>query len=328
MRMNAVREIAVGLAVTLAACSAAPVQAPRVSSNVGYQEHVIQDRDGGAPLQVAIWYPTQAQGARVRMGLTAQVVARDAPVAGTSLPLVLMSHGTGGLASSHADTASALAAEGFVVAGVNHRGDNAFDDSRVGHPDWISQRVRDLSASLDYMLRDWPSHDALDGKRVGAYGFSAGATTVLMAIGGDLDLDAAARHCAAAPEFACQLMKDPPRGSPSPHEPRIRAAALAAPGFGFAFTPESLARIAIPVELWAGTADASVPAASNTRLVADRIARADYRELEGAGHFAFIAPCPREVAPLICADPEGFDRAAAHARMNRELVRFFEASLR
>jgi predicted dienelactone hydrolase len=60
-----------------------------------------------------------------------QLVARDADVVGGNHPLIVLSHGTGGLYSSHYDTALILAHAGFVVAALTHPQDNSHDGSRA-----------------------------------------------------------------------------------------------------------------------------------------------------------------------------------------------------
>ena len=50
-------------------------------------------------------------------------------VSGARHPLIVMSHGTGGMALNSYDTAVALAEAGFVVAAVTHTGDNYRDQS-------------------------------------------------------------------------------------------------------------------------------------------------------------------------------------------------------
>ena len=57
----------------------------------------------------------------------------------------------------------------------------------------------------------------------------------------------------------------------------------------------------------------------------------EYRVARGAGHFAYLVPCPpewRESAGKICKDPAGFDRARWHQAMNADVVRFFSQQLR
>jgi predicted dienelactone hydrolase len=97
--------------------------AATAEASVGF--HTLAIPSGAAePLRVSIWYPSDATPAETRVGLFTQTVAANAPPAGPSLPLVLISHGTGGSRESHADTAFALAEAGFVVAAVEHPGDN------------------------------------------------------------------------------------------------------------------------------------------------------------------------------------------------------------
>src|ERR1700733_2298807 len=92
---------------------------------VGFEQVMVPDPDG-PPLEVGIWYPSDAPASSQRLGLYQQTVATGGAVAGRGLPLVVVSHGTGGSFEGHYDTALALAEAGFVVAalpppGANHR---------------------------------------------------------------------------------------------------------------------------------------------------------------------------------------------------------------
>jgi predicted dienelactone hydrolase len=65
--------------------------------------------------------------------------------------------------------------------------------------------------------------------------------------------------------------------------------------------------------------------------VRDRLGRKpEFYSVPGAGHFDFLPPCPPELAtalPDLCRSQPGFDRAAFHVAFNREVVRFFQATL-
>ena len=101
------------------------------ASSVGFEElHIVNG--GGAPLTIGVWYPTDAQASLQPFNLLTQSVAQGAPPAGTRLPLIVFSHGTGGWYGGHVDTALALARAGFVVAAVTHTGDNYQDHSQAG----------------------------------------------------------------------------------------------------------------------------------------------------------------------------------------------------
>src|SRR5262249_24281460 len=83
----------------------------------------------------AIWYPCAAEPQSVPLGLLALRASRtlqgvkDCPVTGARLPLIVFSHGRGGWFAGHHDTAEVLADAGFVVAAINHPGDNGGDSS-------------------------------------------------------------------------------------------------------------------------------------------------------------------------------------------------------
>lgn len=272
-------------------------------------------------VEIGIWYPTEAG-----------VPADNAPVRGRGHPLVVMSHGTGGSYDGHSDTATALAEAGFVVAALTHPGDNWQDRSRVLQ---IEDRPKALSALITYMLTGWSGHAAIDAKRVGAFGFSAGGFTVLAAAGGVPDLKLIVPHCAAHPGFYdCGLAKGNvwmvPRTDWT-RDTRIKAVVAAAPALGFTFGKTGLRAVRVPVQLWKAGDDHILPAPFYADAVHDALPRADFHVEPGAGHFDFLKPCPESLAravPQICTSAPGFDRAAFHARFNAAVVGFFVRTLR
>jgi predicted dienelactone hydrolase len=188
------------------------------------------------------------------------------------------------------------------------------------------------------MLGTWPARERIDSSRVGMYGFSAGGFTALAAIGGVPDLRRLPTHCATDSEFVCKLLADAhsplivagndPPASAYVHDSRIKAAAIAAPGLGFTFTAEGLAAVKGPVQLWSGAADASVPTATNAGWVSRALGqRSELHIVPGANHFSFLVPCGLGGPSLLCHDADGFDRKKFHARMNRDVLSFFQSKL-
>ncbi|WP_438381857.1 prolyl oligopeptidase family serine peptidase [Asaia sp. BMEF1] len=119
--------------------------------------------------------------------------------------MIVFSHGTGGSWSGHLDTAAALASEGYVVVAMTEPGDNWRDQSRVTD---LVGRTRALSATLDYMLSRWLGRTRLDSTRIGAFGFSAGGLTVLLALGAKPDFARIASWCQTQPHsFTCALLR-------------------------------------------------------------------------------------------------------------------------
>ena len=304
-------------AATAAPAPVAPPQAiaPMIRDGVIVARLSIPDGDQPA-IEAGFWVPTD-EAAKPR-------------------PLIVISHGNGGDFRSHHDTATALAKAGFVVVALTHTGDNWRDQSRATD---LVGRTRQLSVVIDYMTRDWSARDGIDADRIGAFGFSAGGFTVLAAAGGDPDLSRLADHCRANPGFYdCRLigqhagtMKDGAAAPRLPHDARIKALAVAAPALGFTFTKEGLSRVTQPVQLWQAGADQILPAPFYVEPVRDALpVTPEYRRVEGAAHFDFLPPCSPQLAaaaPMICTPTPGFDRAAFHETLNREMIRFFKTHL-
>jgi len=312
--------------------------APAFAADVGFQE--VKIAIGGEPLLTAgIWYPTNAPATPHSLGDSTQTVAPGGPVAGRRLPLIVMSHGGGGWYDGHYDTALALAHAGFVVASVSHVGDTFNDQSRVLQ---LWRRPAQLHQLVDYMLDEWPSHALLDPGRVGAFGFSNGGFTVLVAAGGTPDLSKIAPYCEAHPDHdLCETLKhagvDPGAGTEIPdgawiHDPRIKAVVIAAPAFGFAFGRAGLSHVRAPVQLWRAADVHHQPHPYYEEAVRADLPRApDYHVVANAGHYDFLPPCSARQSrkmPEVCNSEPGFDRAAFHEQFNAEVVRFFQARLR
>jgi predicted dienelactone hydrolase len=324
----------------LAAFLLAVLLAPVAASAAGFQYGSAPGPDGKA-IELGIWYPSDAATSPQPLGVFTQQVAPYAPITGQALPLIVISHGTGGGASSHYDTAIALADAGFVVVAPTHTGDNYQDQSVqftwrnfIGRPIQVSQVV-------DYMLNGWGGHASLDPMRIGMFGHSAGGFTTLIVLGGIADPSLAALFCRDhADDWGCQRAKEKSAGTPADpnqkppewrHDPRVRAAAIAAPALGHSFTKDGLAAVTEPVQLWRAENDNIAPNKGNSDVIKAALPKPpDDHLVPKAGHFDFLAPCSEalaKIAPEICRSDPGFDRVAFHREFNQALVDFFKAKL-
>jgi len=303
---------------------------------VGFQWATAPD-PGNAPLQVAIWYPSNAATADAMLPAFEMNVAMNGPVAGAGHPLIVMSHGTGGMALNSYDTAIALAEAGFVVAAITHTGDNYRDRGTSFTGRNFADRARHVTRVVDFMLREWSGHASIDPARIGIFGHSAGGTTALIVAGGVADFSRVVAFCQTRPEdWGCRQRKQ--RGSVPAEtiaapiagpDPRIKAVVLAAPALAVAFQPNGLSAIKVPVQLWVSTGDDVVTDASLVRSLLPT--PPDDHRVANGGHFAYLTPCSEilaKSAPEICVDPKDFDRTAFLQGFHQSLIAFYQEHLK
>ncbi|MBV8974790.1 MAG: hypothetical protein JOY74_06680 [Sinobacteraceae bacterium] len=190
----------------------------------------------GRPLYLHIWYPIAAHPAqRIRYtwnnpvynqnpggaiypglpdtpaltfpgSLSAHPIAEGAPLAHGRFPLLVATHGFEVAAAKNMpDTLETLASHGYIVASVEHTGDDdvwyqtRFMESFVGlklgpnpniYAATIFQRVKDVSFVIGAVLagktdrKDLPFASRIDSEEIGVLGYSLGGQTTLATVTG------------------------------------------------------------------------------------------------------------------------------------------------
>ncbi len=312
-------------------------------------------------LVTVIWYPVDAALAEQPHDIgppgTPQFLGHPlttgAPIAPESARylLIVLSHGTGGSAGTMDWIGAALAASGYIVAAVNHPGNNALEPlTWDGFTLWW-ERATDLSEVLDGVLADPVLAPHIDSARIGALGFSLGGYTVLELAGARTDLPAFIAFCSSPaadaicdpPEMARVVDRPAPGAEPTPQskaslarsgasyrDPRIKAVFAIAPAVGQAFDAKSFTDVSIPVELLAGDKDVTAPVPTNAGHIAALLPAAKVILVPGAGHYTFVPVCVRameQTMPQLCSDAPGTDRAAVHALAIEKARAFFSRVL-
>lgn len=298
----------------------------------GFQRVTLADAE--EPVDLAIWYPADAPGLEQPLGPFRQRVATDAAPRGDALPLLLMSHGSAGSLAWNHDTALALAEAGFVVAALTHPGDNAEDATRSFTAAALAMRPRQLKAALDWLLGQWPHRARLDPRRIAGYGFAEGGFAMLVLAGGEPDLGRIALHCRRQPaDPSCRLYGGVTAGPPAwVRDDRLRALVLASPALGYSFVPNGLATLSQPVQIWHSRFDEVMLHPWHAEQIRYALPNPPlHAEVQGAGHYAFLAPCPPPLLaslPETCIDPPNFDRAQFHREYNAAILAFLRGALR
>jgi predicted dienelactone hydrolase len=288
----------------------------------------------GPALTGVVWTLCATAAQEVLLRRLAVPGVKDCPIVGDRLPLVVISHGRAGWVGLHHDTAAALADAGFVVAAINHSGDNAFDTSRVDELSYLTGRTSDVKRLLDFMLGGWAGASRIDREHVGFFGHSRGGYTGLVIIGGNPNFSRVIALCADGKAHAvCGQI----RGQEIPtqgfiHDPRVKAAVITDPGPTFLFAADDLKDIKVPVQLWSSEHGGAGVSVEGVAIIDHGLpVKPDYHVVPNAGHWAFLAPCSpaqTQAFPQSCVDAPGFDRVAFHRQFNADVLAFFQKHLR
>lgn len=254
-------------------------------------------------LRTEIWYPA-AESARGRveryvlhdylspsqqaeipaeaLGALETAAQRDAPIraSGEKFPVVLFSHGKGGIRMQSTFFTVFLASHGFVVVAPDHEGDtlrHLLDEGDIvisPTTDSFFDRPLDMSFVLDRLEEphDDPLFQIMDLERVGISGHSFGALTAFRTAGADARIDAVLAHTPVGiglVELGLEVPVD---------------------AFG------------IPIMIQAGGMDRTLPADMHATSMWDHItAPGYYLMLEHAGHFTYSDLCILDVETIDAA---------------------------
>jgi predicted dienelactone hydrolase len=295
-----------------------------------------------------VWYPTATSATPQAMGPFRFAAALGAPPSDGRFPMVVVSHGTGGSELGHAWLAEGLAREGFVVVSLRHPGDNWEDRSAVRRPDYFSRRPAQASRVVDAILADPAWAARIDTTRIAVVGHSAGGHVALALAGGEPSVERVLAHCSSG---GAGLREDaamcglggrtgadaapaPPAPMPPPpartRDARIRAAVAIAP-LAIAFTPESLAKVEVPVMVEVAVRDEVLTPRFHGDAACAAIPGVRCMRTAAAGHYAAFqagtGPLPSPAGdPSV--DPAGFDRVAWQAEALPRIVGFLKGALR
>lgn len=307
---------------------------------VGRQVIEVTDPVRGRTLTVDVWYPAEpdATGSPSRYSFLPTVffdseLALDAPpvASGGPFPLVVYSHGSGGLRYVSTFFTEVLASRGYVVVAPDHAGNTAVDEiagTEVSREQNAVNRVGDVAFVVTHLLERSasdgdPFAGAVDADRVGVTGHSFGGFTALAAPAG----------------YTNAVGSVPP-------DPRISAVVAMAP-YSEIIDDAGLAAVDVPTLLITGTLDSTTPIDPMTERPWDHVSgRPLYRvDITGAGHQSFTDVCTYqrllptlddvpsvlietvdELALQACPD-EFLDIDRSHEVIDRFVIEFLETHL-
>ncbi len=252
---------------------------------------------------LSIWYPTfedDGDHARYADWFHQPGVWQDAePALRDPAPVLIFSHGNGGISTQSFFFTEYFASHGWIVISPDHTG-NTFLDMEGGGINLESAvyRPQDLTQALDYVLQ-FPDDDPLSGyfsDKIAVSGHSFGGYTTLAIAGATFPVDELVAGCDSGEidDAFCQIFSDQ-------HmevfrdgflDPRIQAAIPQTPG-GAAVMADGLDEIDIPVFMWTAAGDITLPNHEEGDPLWEGLAgEHDVRiDAEATGHFTFSNMC-------------------------------------
>ncbi|MDO1450801.1 dienelactone hydrolase [Rhodocytophaga aerolata] len=321
---------------------------PKPAETIGQRTLTFKDLTRNRPVVTEVWYPTGDSlkaSDRVAGPFRRKHTVRNGRLPSARLPLILLSHGTGGGRLTLEWLAQALAEHGFMVAAVDHWG-NTYDNKiplEFLNP-W--ERPLDISFALTALLEDKEFSAVIDRQRIGATGFSFGGYTVIALAGGVLAYDALVTYHKSTgykelelPEFPglsryledSTLLEGIKQARPL-KDTRIQAFLALSPALGAGFIDQQQVKeINRPLYIIGAQSDSIAPVETNARHFHKLIAGSEYYEFTGkTGHYVMLNEANDDLkqgAPTYFLDDASVSRVRVHEQVSRLAVHFFNAKL-
>ncbi|MCB8820753.1 alpha/beta hydrolase family protein [Microvirga rosea] len=331
-----------------AAVACLNVASPALADSLaGYDRITVNAVHRSAPVAASVWYPLGKPTYRGLIGDNAVFkgtwASVGAAVAEGRHPLVVLSHGSGGNMDGLGWLSSQLALHGVMVLAVNHPGSTS-GDSSPRRSIRLDERAADLRAALDTVLSDPNLGPYVDRARIVSLGFSLGGATALNLAGARLNRASYKSYCERlSGEGDCIFFQKggvsfdnlPEVFESDMRDSRISAAIAVDPGLTYAFTPESIAEMKLPILLINLGGEERWKALDVTQNGSDllrRLPNARYAVVKPANHFTFLSECKPQGRELlaeerddpVCDDAAGTDRHQAHREIVDHMLKFLD----
>ena len=275
--------------------------------DVGVTTVTLDDPNGVRPLTVDVWFPIDSavdvaglapQQYTLLPGVyyespdafaaTAEQLATDA-----AFPLVVYSHGSGGLRFIHSSYTEALAAHGYVVVSADHTGNTVVDrlaNAETAFEETAANRPNDVRRLVDAFIDPadpaaGPFAARVDGERIAVTGHSFGGYTAIASVTGVTFGDVVVAA-----------------------DDRVGAIITLAPAVGAnLLTDELLTSISVPFMVVVGTDDKTTPVDPNVDRLWDlsTVSPAYRVEFVAGEHQTFTDLCDyADAVPALEAVPE------------------------
>ncbi len=274
----------------------------------------IFDEANNINFETWLLYPNTDESQNIKIGPYSINACPDGKIANGKFPLVLLSHGGGGSHLLYRIVAQYLAQNGYIVAMIEHHGNNRNDNSLEGQIKNVTLRTKHIQFVIDTLLTDPDFMAHIDSQHIFMIGHSMGGCTAL-AIAGAVPWSMEREQIEVA------------------HDERVKALVLFAPAVAWYQHPDSFNNVDIPIVVFSAEHDTLTPywQADLIKKNVKNSALVNVRTVKNAGHLSFLAPFPENMRNKNfppSQDPDGFDREAFHETLKVEVLDIFNKQLK
>lgn len=317
------------------------------NQNIGEQTLIFTDSSRNRLIKTEIWYPTNetdpSRNRSTELPFILSATIRDANFLNKPLPLVLISHGTGGNRFGLAWLAISLAQQGYIVVAPDHWG-NTFDNKIPEYFVRYWERPLDISFLITHLHSNKILSQHIDWEKIGMVGFSFGGYTSLALAGAEINcnlLKIASSTEQGKKEFSIPELGDlrklinkiPCESIPTTlKDTRIKAFVAFAPALGLGFeSTEQTKTITSPLLIIGAENDQIAPIKTNAEKYSKLIQHSSFILLEGkVGHYVFLnegSNSLKKEAKKYYNDDKSVNRIAIHNKIETEVITFFKNNL-
>ena len=282
---------------------------------VGSRYIQVKDETNDISFPVLVQYPTHQPSSPAIFGPYTMDISADAIILEGHFPLVIISHGNGGSHLLYRTISTYLAKKGYVVAMLEHYGNNRNNNELERSIVNLRYRPRHLSLTIDKLLSENAFGQSILLDKIAVIGHSFGGYTALALAGGTPWTQTGNK---------VEVQNDP----------RVKAIVLMAPAAAYYIPEGSLGKVNIPMLLLIAEHDQFIPKKWTAEVVINGVpdkSKLTVRIINNAGHFSFISPFPttmKSPAFLPSTDPDGFDREEFHRQLPKEILNFLNDKLK
>lgn len=319
---------------------------------IGQKSVTFVDDSRDRPLLTEIWYPTldtltkkELKKNQKELFKTIETIP-NASILDEELPLLIISHGTGGNRFSLTWFVERMVKEGYVVVSLDHYGNSTFNKIPREFVKWW-ERAIDIQYVLTQVLKDEKIGTKIDTSKIGGVGFSLGGYTNIALAGGYVDRAIKENEKAEDRKMPAEFPKTDEiidfendslivssynKYKNLVKDDRIKAFFVMAPAIGFGFhSKEQTNKITAPIFITAGKGDLVAPVKNNAEKYHSLIKTSQIHLFDkDVEHYIFLNESTefgKEVAPEITIDNPTVDRKKIHKKTLELALNFFKNTL-